>query len=50
MVLYLFSQVSSFGSGMLWETVKAGFFCDFSSFSSCGKAWRVGEWLMGKNS
>jgi hypothetical protein len=33
---------------MLRETVKACFFCDFSSFSSCGMAWRVGERVFGE--
>ena len=42
MVLYLFSKVSPFDSRILRETVKAGFFCDFSSLSRCGKDWGVG--------
>jgi hypothetical protein len=33
---------------MLRETVKAGIFCDFSSFSSCGKDWGVGGMVDGE--
>jgi hypothetical protein len=47
-VLVLFAKVSSFGSGILSETVKAFFFFDFdfSSFSWCGMALRVGGWFL----
>ena len=34
--------------GCYGKTVKAGFFCDFSSFSSCGKDWGVGERFLEK--
>ena len=33
---------------MLRKTVKAGFFCDFYSFSSCGKDWGVGGMVFGE--
>jgi hypothetical protein len=33
---------------MLRENRKGCFFFDFSSFSSCGEAWRVGEWFLEK--
>ena len=37
MVLYLFSKVTSFGSRMLRETVKAGFFVIFLVSVAVGK-------------